>query len=656
MSVPYQQNPSKVYKISNFINDIIEKKIVQFGKTELSCGRTSSYYADFRQLLGYPALTNYIVSQMTKAIDTGVATGTNYDKIVGVAQAGIPWATLVGNKLEKPVSIVRQSEKAHGKKTSIDGAPVNFDENVILIEDVLTTGKSVINAIRKLNNAGANVIRVICILDRNEGASEHINYYFPDIKITSILTIGTLISVCTANKLIDDYAAEQVEFYRELGYTETIKMLTKLNDDAKDKEYQLNPVKWHIDNYSDVWNLYKGENTVTNINNPMFVDVSNMMDWQEIKYKIQAIGNRLRTLVIKFENIDNWDAKKQQELLELHNKYDFNVLYRSNECIPQSHVVNMSKYTLYNVLNVVSQGCKYPNSVLTNGLILNLYINNNCQANIISQLQESLKVYELCNDFHLMQTPNIYLNLVGPGVSEIIPNVELWTEFRNYILSIMNNQILQIKGLIFSYSQLKRSPGIYLPRKLGLNRLIPLILDTSEIMEFHLDPSMLTDRPTTDYIESLYNITKVFNGNMFTHMIVGSDLMQSNMIIETRIAQYIKFVTETVYKDQKNPFGLLQITEYAANNKSENIGAKQIDGETVMKVDNPSIAVKVNDFIEKEKAQAQELEKEKERELSTMVQSGVKPTSPGLINVCKGYLINGLNRVLVYVGMSVTAL
>ena len=85
------------YKISNFIHDIVKNNIIQFNKTELSCGRTSSYYADFRQLLGYPELSNYVVNKMINIINTMIATGSEYNNIAGVAVAGIPWATLVGN-------------------------------------------------------------------------------------------------------------------------------------------------------------------------------------------------------------------------------------------------------------------------------------------------------------------------------------------------------------------------------------------------------------------------------------------------------------------------------------------------------------------------------------------------------------------------------
>lgn len=565
------------YKISNFIHDIVNNNIIQFTKTELSCGRISSYYADFRQLLGYPELSNYVVSQIIKIIDTITTSGGSYDNIAGIAVAGVPWATLVGNKLCKPVSIIRLSEKTHGKKTAIDGAPIKFDSQVILIEDVLTTGESVINAIRKIHNTGANVIRVICILDRNEGAVEHIKYYFPDIKVTSVLTISTLVSVCSANKLIDDYTAEQIEFYRESGYTETIKTLTRLNEDAKEMEYQKEPVKWHYDNYADVWNLLPEPDKTTESDkliehNPLFVDVTNMDDWNEIKYKISVIGSRLRNLVIIFENINDWNGVKQDELLGLHKKFGFNIIYKSSEFITQSYVINTAQYTILNVLNTITTGCKYPNSVLVNGIILNLYIDTNPQPGLVSQLRNAIAKYELYTNFTKLNIHNIFINFIGPGVSELIQSTQstqsavpfFWMEFRNYIISIIKNQLLQIKGIIIPYTYIKASTGL-LNRQLAIGRLIPLIMDisysTNELStNFYLDSSMLTNNTDSDYVESLLAITKAFNSNGFTHLMVGNDLMESNTVIATRIEQYINFIKSIVLQKQSKTFSFIQMS------------------------------------------------------------------------------------------------
>lgn len=610
---------STAYKTTNFIHDIVKYNIIQFNKIELSCGRTSSYYADFRQLLEHPPLVDYTVSQIIKIIDALVVGGTTYNKIAGVAVAGVPWATLVGNKLNKPVSIVRLSEKTHGKKSSIDGAPIQLDDNVILIEDVLTTGKSVINAIRKIHNTGATVTRVICILDRNEGAQEHIKYYFPDVKVSSILSIDTIVSVCSTNKLITDYIEEQISFYREASYTETIKMLTRLNDDAKEKEYQKDPVKWHMSNYSDVWNFKTGQSEI----NSLFVDVSNMTDWSEIKYKLNKIGPNVHNLVVKFENICNWNEEKQEELYELHKKYGFNIIYKSAECIAESSFVNLSDYTLFNTLKTIYPGCKYPNYVLTNGLILNLYIDKYMQHNeLILQLQEAIKKYELCKTFSQLKINNIYINLIGSGVNDIISNLEFWQEFRNYILNIINNQILQIKGLIIPYTYIKKCPNI-LNKKLAISKLVPLILDISYNSEFYLEQSMLTDNVNTDYVESALTLTKTFNGNNFTHLMVGNDLLQSNLIVETKFLQYIDFVKYLAKQTQNKAFTFLQISEALTT-----------------PFENNTIVTKVNLFIKQNDSPIKNID----LSAQTVSQSSVSKYMT--------YLITGTNKILNLFGIA----
>ena len=353
-------------------------------------------------------------------------------------------------------------------------------------------------------------------------------------------------------------------------------MLTRLNENAKELDYQKDPVKWQYDNFADVWNFTLLNNTVQSVSgdehNPLFVDVSNMDDWNEIKYKISVIGSRLRNLVIKFEGIHGWDGVKQDELVGLHKKYGFNIIYRSTECIAQSCVINTTQYTLFNMLSDISEGCKYPNSVLVNGIILNLYIDTNPGVNIITQLREAISKYMVCHKFTKLSIHNIFVNFIGPGVSEIIPNTEFWQEFRSYILSTVGNQILQIKGLIIPYIHVMKNSGI-ISRQISVGRLLPLILDTAStdaFSGFYLEPSMLTSNVNSDYVESLLAITKAVNSNGFTHLMVGNDLLESNTVMATRIEQYINFIRGIISQKQSKTFSFIQMSntraQYGPNN------------------------------------------------------------------------------------------
>lgn len=539
---------TQIVKQPDFIKAILTRNIIKFVELELSSGRTSPYYIDCRAMLQYQDITEYILAQFIKTIGLHEATCGAYNKLAGVAMAGIPWSTLLANRLNMPVMFVRNAAKTHGSKSAIDGASLEFDDNVILIEDVLTTGNSVIEAIRKIHNRGATVSRVICILDREEGAQEHIKYYFPEVKVTALFTITQLISTYQNNNLINEYNAERVEFYREKGYTETVKLLTRLNDDAKDKPYMLEPVEWHNKHYSRVWNLDASRPPAEH--NNLMLDISNMTAWKAIRFKLNELGHQLRNVVMDFESISDWNTDKQRELLALRTKYGFNIIYKSILSIPgyNTDTVGIERH-ITNKLLYTSQQQRYPNYLLVNGgIMLNLYIMPSSNPiELIKVLFDEFAKLDINTVYHKLNNRSIFLNLVGPGINSLIGNIEFWTEFRSNLLNIMDNTYIRLMGIILPYHNLNNAGGlgdklvVSLPVKLKLGRCIPIILDIGTNNAFYLEKSMLTDKPDQDYVEIVNGLTKFYNTNGVTHLMVAGDIMESNVPIREKAAMYLQF-------------------------------------------------------------------------------------------------------------------
>lgn len=534
---------SPIVKQPDFIKAILARNIIKFVELELSSGRTSPYYIDCRAMLQYQDITEYVLAQFIKTIGLHEATCGAYNKIAGVAMAGIPWSTLLANRLNMPVMFVRNIAKTHGSKSAIDGASLEFDDNIILIEDVLTTGSSVIEAIRKIHNRGATVSRVICILDREEGAQEHIKYYFPDVKVTALFTITQLISTYQNNNLINEYNAERVEFYREKGYTETVKLLTRLNEDAKDKPYMIDPVNWHNKYYSNVWNL-DGTRPPAEHNNVM-LDISNQTDWKTIRYKLNELGHQVRNVVMDFESISDWNTEKQRELLSLRMTYGFNIIYKSIVSIPgyNTNTIGIER-NITSKLLYTSQQQRYPNYLLVNGgIILNLYIMSNTDpVTIVKHLYDELAMLDINTGYHKIKCRDIYINLVGPGLSTIMGNTDFWTEFRACLLNIIDNKYIRIMGIILPYNAGGPSDKmVSLPAKLKLGRLLPIILDIGTNNTFYLEKSMVTDKPEQDYVETVNRITKFYNINGITHLMVAGDIIEANTPIREKMALYLQF-------------------------------------------------------------------------------------------------------------------
>ena len=92
--------------------------------------------------------------------------------------------SVLSSQTGKPLKafIVRKEAKDHGMQKMIEGPALEPGAKVVMLEDVITTGGSVLKAIKEVEKLGAKVIRTICLVDRNEGAAETLaNYYYSPI-------------------------------------------------------------------------------------------------------------------------------------------------------------------------------------------------------------------------------------------------------------------------------------------------------------------------------------------------------------------------------------------------------------------------------------------------------------------------------------------
>ncbi|HIP33345.1 MAG TPA: orotate phosphoribosyltransferase [Bacteroidia bacterium] len=130
-----------------------------------SSGFKSPIYSDHRMIISDIKFRKFILNKFIDFIAKEYK-DKNIDMIAGVATAGIPHASWVSMELDLPMLYVRPSQKKHGKENHIEGF-LNGGENILVIEDVFTTGSSSLKAIKALKEKGANILGVIGILDYN---------------------------------------------------------------------------------------------------------------------------------------------------------------------------------------------------------------------------------------------------------------------------------------------------------------------------------------------------------------------------------------------------------------------------------------------------------------------------------------------------------
>ncbi|MDR2879203.1 MAG: orotate phosphoribosyltransferase [Fusobacteriales bacterium] len=166
-----------------------------------SSGIKSPIYCDNRVILGYPEAREQIVQGFLDIIDT-----ENTDVIAGVATAGISWAAFIAEKLGKPMAYVRSKPKGHGVGRQIEGAET-AGKRVAVIEDLISTGGSSINAAEVLRNSGAESVEVKAIFSYNfKSAFE--NFEKINCKWDTISNFDILIELLENGKYLSEAEAK----------------------------------------------------------------------------------------------------------------------------------------------------------------------------------------------------------------------------------------------------------------------------------------------------------------------------------------------------------------------------------------------------------------------------------------------------------------
>src|SRR4051794_2326223 len=155
--------------------ELIRTRSFGRGRILLASGRESDYYIDMRPTTVHPAGATCVGELICDALE-----GMNVDFVGGLEMGAVPVATSVaiashrrGGNLQ--AFFVRKKPKDHGAKKLIEGLPKGETlrgRNVVVVDDVMTTGGSSVQAIEAVREEGGNILLVLTIVDRLEGATE----------------------------------------------------------------------------------------------------------------------------------------------------------------------------------------------------------------------------------------------------------------------------------------------------------------------------------------------------------------------------------------------------------------------------------------------------------------------------------------------------
>ncbi|MBC8300376.1 MAG: orotate phosphoribosyltransferase [Pelagibacterales bacterium] len=169
-------------------------------------GWKSPIYCDNRIILSNPEIRNTIKIYLAQVMDENFE---KPDAIAGVATGAIGIGMLVAEYLDLPFIYVRPEAKKHGRKNQIEGE-IEKGKKVMVIEDLISTGKSSIGAIRALKSYGLNVVGMIAIFTYEFSVSEE-NFNKEKINVKTLSNYSTLLRIAQKTQYISEIECKMLE-------------------------------------------------------------------------------------------------------------------------------------------------------------------------------------------------------------------------------------------------------------------------------------------------------------------------------------------------------------------------------------------------------------------------------------------------------------
>ena len=193
--------------VKEFATFLYQNGIIKFGEFKLASGKSSSYYVDLRLVPSYPHQFRRMIKHLQNMIAEQIGFD-NFDIVGSVPTGGLVIASSLAYELVKPIVYVRSQAKDYGTGKLVEGV-VRSGDKILLIDDVATTGGSVINGIKELKKAGAKISDAYVIINRLEGAAK--NLLDMGVNLHQILDIMQIAEILHEEKLIDDAILNKVK-------------------------------------------------------------------------------------------------------------------------------------------------------------------------------------------------------------------------------------------------------------------------------------------------------------------------------------------------------------------------------------------------------------------------------------------------------------
>ena len=193
--------------VKEFATFLYKNDVIKFGNFTLASGKDSSYYIDLRLVPSFPHQFRKMIKNLQNLIIEKIGLD-DFDSFASVPTGGLVVTSALAIETVKPLIYVRNKPKEHGTTKSIEGK-TSVGMKVVMVDDVMTTGTSVLNGIKQLKESGLLISDVFVIINRLEGADKA----FSDmgVQIHQLTDILEITNILFQEKLINKEIFEKIK-------------------------------------------------------------------------------------------------------------------------------------------------------------------------------------------------------------------------------------------------------------------------------------------------------------------------------------------------------------------------------------------------------------------------------------------------------------
>ena len=185
---------------------LLKTGCIKFGVFKLKKGKLTPYFVDLKLIPSFPTGMSKVISIYEDLAKNSVGLD-NFDRISGIPVVGMTFASVLSYKLAKPFFFIREGVETHGREKRVEGI-LSPGDRVLLVDDVVTSGKSIIDAASVIRGEGGTISDALVLIDRQESGVEKLSK--AGITLHSFIKIAEIAKELYESELINQQQYEEI--------------------------------------------------------------------------------------------------------------------------------------------------------------------------------------------------------------------------------------------------------------------------------------------------------------------------------------------------------------------------------------------------------------------------------------------------------------